>query len=96
MSTAKSVIATFATCSALIGTTCHGTASGGYASVNSGDILKLQASPIVESLNLNRSIAITLRGGHDPTFTAVTGMTAIYGTLTISAGTVTIENISIQ
>ncbi len=51
---------------------------------------------ITENINLNRSITVTIKGGYNCGHTTSTGKTIINGNLTISNGTVTIENVKVQ
>lgn len=53
------------------------------------------ATDILENLVFNRDIVITLKGGYDGSFGTSTGLTVIRGTLTISGGSATLENIVI-
>lgn len=67
-----------------------------YGAAAGGDIIQEQAAVFPEDLNCNRNISVTLKGGYDSLFETNTGATTISGSLTISYGTVIIENISIQ
>jgi alpha-tubulin suppressor-like RCC1 family protein len=51
---------------------------------------------IFENLVFNRNVAVTLKGGYDGSFGTNSGQTVIRGTLTITSGSVTMENIIIQ
>lgn len=59
-------------------------------------IIQAQAATLTETVNLNRSIAVTLKAGYNACYTANPGNTTIIGSLTITSGTVTVENIVIQ
>ena len=65
------------------------------ASVN-GDTIQSQDAGFTEDLNINVSKTITVQGGYNNGYTAVTGKTTLNGNMTISNGTVTIENFIIQ
>jgi M6 family metalloprotease-like protein len=65
------------------------------ASVN-GDTIQSQNAGFTEDLNINASKTVTLQGGYNNGYTAVTGKTTLNGNLMISNGTVTIENFTIQ
>ncbi len=65
------------------------------AATNGDDILSLN-SDFAENLNFDQDIAILLQGGWGPDFDFVTGFTTINGNLTISNGTVIIENLIIK
>lgn len=60
------------------------------------DVIKTQAVEFIENLSLGRPIPITLSGGHNCDYSDNPSDTAIHGSLTISDGTVTVENIVIQ
>ena len=65
--------------------------------VADGDVIQAQAIDFVESPVFGNPVSITLSGGYDPTFTSnLSSYTKIMGSLTISAGTVTIENVIIH
>ncbi|MFZ3137404.1 MAG: chitobiase/beta-hexosaminidase C-terminal domain-containing protein [Thermodesulfovibrionales bacterium] len=67
-----------------------------YNGAANNDVIQIQALTFTENLNFNRDISVTLKGGYDYNYTANASNTAVMGTLTISSGTVTIENVSIQ
>ncbi|HTZ18733.1 MAG TPA: SBBP repeat-containing protein [Dissulfurispiraceae bacterium] len=62
----------------------------GYAANN--DILYIQALPFTEDLSLTGNFAVTLKGGYECDFTSNPGFSTVYGKMTISTGTVTVEN----
>ncbi len=67
--------------------------------LKSGDIIETQETTFNESptFNLNDlNVSITLKSGFDAPFTSQTGYSTITGTLTISTGTLTVEDIVIQ
>jgi PKD repeat protein len=68
---------------------------GGYGQLQSGQSLQMQALDFTESLNLQNSVAVTLRGGYGCDYSANQGYTTIHGSVTIRAGTVTVERITI-
>ncbi|HDZ02228.1 MAG TPA: choice-of-anchor D domain-containing protein, partial [Nitrospirae bacterium] len=70
----------------------YSTLQAAYNAAIDGDIIQSQAVIFTEDLNINRSISVTFEGGYDCDYTAVSGNTTINGTMTISAGTVTIGN----
>jgi C1A family cysteine protease len=79
------------------------TVVGTYSSVQdaynhcaNGDTVELQATTFTESPNFNVDMAIPLKGGYDSSFGFQTGMTTIHGTVTIAAGTITVENLIIN
>jgi YD repeat-containing protein len=68
---------------------------GGYGQLQSGQYLQMQALDFTESLNLQNSTAVTLRGGYACDYSANNDYTTIHGSVTIRAGTVTAERITI-
>lgn len=57
--------------------------------------LKIKGRIFTEDLIFDRKVNLILQGGYDPATNTNIGFTSIAGALTISAGTVTIENIEI-
>ena len=81
----------------------YGTVPGNYASLQGAydaaapdDLIQAQAAVLNESPLLDRPIAVTIKGGYDNNFAAVTGSTTVQGTLTILFGTVTMDNVTIR
>ena len=66
-----------------------------YAAAATGAVLKSQAMTYPEGLFLNRGIAITVQGGYDPSFSAISGATTINGPLIVGTGSVIVENLII-
>jgi hypothetical protein len=65
--------------------------------VTNGDVIQAQAIDFAESPVFDNAVSFTLSGGYDPSFTPnPSSYTSVMGTLTIAAGTVTIENIIIH
>ena len=58
--------------------------------------LKARAAELTENVSLDRTIALTLRGGYDPAFEKISGMTTINGLLTISRGSLTVDGIVVR
>jgi hypothetical protein len=65
------------------------------AALGGDDILTL-SSDFNEFLDFDRPVSITLQGGCSPDFDILTGCTTLNGDLTISKGTVVIENLIIK
>jgi hypothetical protein len=59
-------------------------------------IISANGINIFENLVFNRNVAVTLKGGYDSSFGTNSGQTIIRGTLTITSGSVVLENIIIQ
>jgi photosystem II stability/assembly factor-like uncharacterized protein len=79
--------------------------SPGYSSVQSayddpgtgnGDTIQSMALNFSENLLFDRNVTVTLKGGYDSAYTTNPSSTIINGTLTISDGTVEVENIVIK
>ncbi len=64
--------------------------------VGAGQTLLVQEMNITESPTTTQDVSITLSGGYGCDFSMNPGFTTVHGTLTISQGTVTIDNILIQ
>lgn len=76
--------------------TINQTAGNLIANVADSGVVQLQAAVFSENLNINRpGIGFSLQGGYDAGYLTKNGLTTIYGTVTIAAGTVTFENIAI-
>jgi hypothetical protein len=70
---------------------------GAYGNAaSSGDTISTQSVTFRENLNLNGDKEIMLKGGYDCLYSVNPLRTTLIGSLTISTGSVTIENISIQ
>lgn len=67
-----------------------------YAAAAEGDTIQEQAVVFTENLDCNRTIQVMLKGGYDSLFTTNAAFTTINGSLTITSGTVTVENIEIR
>jgi hypothetical protein len=67
-----------------------------YSEAASGDDILMLASDFDESLDFNRDIEVVLLGGYDAGFSSVTGISTVHGSVTISGGTVTVDNVAIQ
>jgi hypothetical protein len=67
-----------------------------FANVLEGGVVQLKTTDFTGDLNFSRGVAFTLKGGYDPGYSTNSGLTNIHGTFTISAGTVTLENIVIM
>jgi hypothetical protein len=66
-----------------------------YAAAVEGDTIEAQAVNCAEILTLSRNISVVLEGGYDSGFTSNPAFTTV-GSLTISRGVVTIENVKIK
>lgn len=68
----------------------------GYLSAVTGDTIQIQAGTFEENDDFNSNVSVALVGGYDSSFSTDSSNSLIKGTLTVSAGTVTIKNIIIQ
>jgi hypothetical protein len=80
---------------AMIGSTPYGSIATAFAAVGSSETIMVRAVDFTEHLNFNRSVTYKLAGGYNSGYSAVSGTTAIHGSVTISAGTVTMDGITI-
>ena len=67
-----------------------------YAAVSSGKTIKIQEGEFAEALLFTRGILVALEGGFDGTFDSVSGITVISQPVTITSGSVTVNNIVIK
>ncbi|MBN2809496.1 MAG: S8 family serine peptidase, partial [Deltaproteobacteria bacterium] len=64
--------------------------------VIAGDTLQLRAGNFAGELNFTRNIVLTLSGGYDCAFAQVIGTSTLKGSLTLAAGSLTVENIILE
>jgi len=67
-----------------------------FANVSNDGEIQLPAADLTGDVNVSRGVAFTLKGGYDAGYSTNSGLTNIHGTVTVSAGTVTVENIVIM
>ena len=70
--------------------------SDAYYAATTGDVLYVQALGVTGNPNLSSNVDITVKGGYECGFASQPGWTTLAGSLTISSGSVTIENIIIK
>ncbi len=75
--------------------TNYSTIQTAYNNAVSGDEIRLWAADFNETLNLNRTITTSIRGGYDGGFADQVGKSSLQGSLTISSGTVVIDGLQI-
>jgi hypothetical protein len=68
----------------------------GYSAIADNSTLQMQGANFTENLTLNRSVDVTMKGGYDCAFSANTGWTTVSGNMTVSDGSVAIENLIIK
>ena len=61
-----------------------------YDAAADGDIIQTRSIIFSDNLNADRNIAVTIEGGYDCSYSAITGSSAFNGIMTVSDGTVTI------
>jgi hypothetical protein len=74
----------------------YSTLQAAYDSAVDGDIIQSQAVVFPEDLNVDRNLSVTLEGGYDCDYSAIMDKTTLNGTITISNGTVVIENFQLE
>lgn len=72
------------------------TIQSAYDASSGDDLIQTQTGDISENLLFNLDVAVTLSGGYQSDFSTQNGFTNIHGSLTVSSGSVTIENLVIQ
>jgi len=72
------------------------TLSDAYNTALSDDIIQATSQTFAEDLNINQDKTVTLQGGFDSSYSTISGTTTLNGTLTISSGTLIIDNLTIQ
>jgi hypothetical protein len=65
------------------------------SSLTSGDVVGCHDVDFAEAVTFDQIKSITLRGGYDCGYSAATSNVRIHGSLTVSTGTVTVENVVI-
>jgi hypothetical protein len=61
----------------------------------SGNVFKLKAAQFNETLLATANASYTVRGGYDSSHSSITGTTQLNGSLTVQAGTLTVENLDV-
>lgn len=68
-----------------------------YNQATDGDTIRAKTKVFNESLVLDRSISVNLKGGYsDNTYTTTNGSTSLHGTLSIRNGTLRVSNLAIS
>jgi len=73
------------------------TLTGAYGASPSGGVVTLRAmsGDYEESLTLQKNISVTLTGGMNSTFSAISGRSALHGVVTVRNGRLTVKNLNI-
>jgi PKD repeat protein len=74
-----------------IGSVYYSTLQDAYNAASDGNVIQSQDLTFTEDLNINRNISVTLEGGYDCDYTAITGKTTLKGDMTLSNGTVIVQ-----
>lgn len=67
-----------------------------YNNASNSSVIQARAESFSEDLIFNGNIDFTLRGGYDCNYNSNTGYTTVNGSITISSGTLVIENVIIK
>ena len=74
----------------------YSTLQDAYNAAVSGDIIESHAEVLTGNLNINLNKSVTLAGGYNCNYSSVSGSTTLSGTLSITNGSASIENIIVQ
>jgi glucose/arabinose dehydrogenase len=74
----------------------YSTIQTAYNFATAGQSILIQAQDFVEDVSLTGLIPVTVKGGYACDYLTNTGFTTIHGSLTISGGTATVENLIVQ
>jgi hypothetical protein len=80
---------------AMIGNIGYASLADAYFSATNGENIKLLATDALESLTLNKGIAVTITGGYNAGFTSFSGLTMLDGPLIISSGSLTANGLGV-
>jgi hypothetical protein len=69
---------------------------GAYAKLSSGGTIQAREHEFTENLNCNRPISAIIKGGYDTAYNDNSGLTTVKGTVTITSGKLTVENLAIR
>lgn len=75
-------------------TTYYSTLQTAYDSAVNGDLIQIQAVYFIEDLYIDQYKSVILQGGFDSAFSNITGFTSLDGNITVSSGSITIENLA--
>jgi len=74
----------------------YGSLQSAYGAVNDGWTIQSQASIPAGDLLVDRDLSVNLSGGYDSTFASQPNLTAVQGNVTISNGTLAVDNLLLQ
>jgi C1A family cysteine protease/PKD repeat protein len=69
---------------------------GALSVIEDGETIRIHETTLTESPNNTRDVSVALSGGYSCDYSINPGFTTVHGTLTISQGTVAIDNLIIQ
>jgi hypothetical protein len=70
---------------------------GAYAGLpDEGGTIQARVHEFSEELNLNRSLPVVFRGGYDTSYSGNNGVTTVKGSMTLTNGSLTVENLVIK
>lgn len=75
---------------------CYVTISETYNACNSGDIIQFKWGDFGETLDVNRSIEVTIQGGYDDNLVWRTTSASSIGGITITSGTAIVDSVTIK
>jgi len=78
-----------------LGAAYYAQIAGAYTDVLAITTLKIRAVTLVESPVFNRAVDIIVKGGFDGAFSVNSGYSTVQGVVTVSTGSVTVENLII-
>ena len=79
-----------------IGSSGYPSITAAYTDINSGELLQLRDLTFIEAVRFNSAKTFSLKGGYDLDFTTNHAVSTINGSLIITDGSVTVENIAIR
>jgi hypothetical protein len=67
-----------------------------YNNASGSDYILTQATDLFDDLFLNSGLALSIYGGYDADFKAVTGATTVHGSMNVGPGSVSVHNLILQ
>ena len=74
----------------------YSTLQEAYNAAISGDVIQLKEGTLAGSLNTSRAIAVSLKGGYNASYSAVSSSTLLQGTVTLGLGSVVLDRVNIR
>jgi alpha-tubulin suppressor-like RCC1 family protein len=82
-------------CNVKNGETCFATLAAAYGAAVDGSTLLVRGMAFAESLDVNRQISVTIKGGYAADFVARNGITTLTG-LMVTTGGITVDELTVQ